>query len=132
MIDIALSSEFSQACARVAKADPVLEPVADDLLKFAAAHERRPIVLHNLARELAGYAKARFAVSKTLEAKQNDRKRVVEAIAHMFMRAIKEKRDRDLWTEAQKSQARNKDSLKNDVAQFIREVPSHGETQGEC
>lgn len=112
LIDITI--RFDQACAEILKNDP-------ELLAFSRTHQIRPVTLNNLCREIVKYEKAFKNKAHVIQ-----RDAIIFEVAKMYTTAIKNKRDQDNWSSAKRAQEINKDSLKNDVRQLIREVTPHG------
>ena len=119
-----LEAEFDRACVIAVQANPVLRVHEAELLRFARSHERRPLVLKNLAGQLRQVET--FLGKGDLLRNQKRRAATIEAVAALFMAAIKVKRDQDNWSPARRIQEAHKKSLHDDVAQLIREVPRDG------
>lgn len=105
-----VTSEFNKRCRELCADQP-------ELYTFSRDHERKPVVLKNLCQQIVQYEQ-RF--KSRLEKEKRDL--LIDTVARMFIQGIREQRDQALWSEARKSQERNRDNLKKEIAGFLKEV----------
>lgn len=93
---------------------------SDEALRLANDHPNRQLFLRNLCDQVAVY-------EKRFRGKANVRERalIIAASSEMYVKGIIEARRQQNLSEAEKVRIRNQDSLKNDVAQLIKEVPDN-------
>lgn len=118
----AMERAFDKMCVDACSNDPDLKPHSRELLVFAEMHERRPLVLQNLARELRQHERHRGSYRNPAKFKDNARL-IIFTVAHMFMKAIKVKRDQDNMSLSAKIALASKNNLKEEISQIVKEVP---------
>lgn len=119
--DLGLVVAFDKACELACSKSLDLMPVTAEVLALARDHERRPLVLKNLQQQIAQFERA-FRTSGP--DKLNEYRRcIIEEVACMFMQAIKLKRDQDNWSLARRLQETSKESLKQEMASILKDVP---------
>jgi hypothetical protein len=105
-----VTAQFDRAVKKFTIDNPQLE-------FFARHHERRPVVLRNLCREILTF-EARFKAKVTKE----KRDWLIDETVKMFLSAIKVQRDQETWSSAQKALVRSQKDTQDAVSSLIKEV----------
>lgn len=94
-----------------------------ELMRFALFHERRPLVINHLCREI--YKVEMKHGRKNVESAVNN---LIYSVAIMFAEAAKSQKDAQNMSELAKTFVSNEQRIREEVASVLQEVPNASRT----